>query len=106
VHGRTAAAGVLARHRDRQPTESEQRWQGLAGTAAAAAIDVGDLRPAVELLESTRSVAWSQLLELRTDLAVLAEKHAELATGLVRVRGALDTPPVEEAEFPPCIATG
>lgn len=51
-------------------------------------------------------MAWSQLLELRADLAVLAEKHGELASGLVRVRDVLDTPPAEEAESPPWIATG
>jgi hypothetical protein len=83
-----------------------RRWQGLAGAAAAAAIDAGDLRAAVELLESTRGVAWSQLLELRSDLAMLVEKHSELAAALCRVRDALDTPSAEEAEYPPWTATG
>lgn len=111
LHVGAAGGGVLDDQRvalGRAVRAGEQRPADRAGysTAAAAAIDVGDLPPAVELLESTRGVAWSQLPELRTDLAVIAEKHAELATGLVRVRDALDTPPAEESEFPLCITTG
>nr|BFE59684.1 hypothetical protein GCM10020063_042100 [Dactylosporangium thailandense] len=42
--------------------------------------------------EQGRSVMWTQLLQLRTDLAMLAESAPGLAQRLDAVRGALQAP--------------
>ncbi len=72
-------------------------WSGLATTAAACAIAAGEPWRALELLEQGRGVLWSQLLETRTDLAVLADHAPELARRLAEVRAALDAPPTAPA---------
>ena len=46
--------------------------------AAAAAIEKGDFRLAVEWLEQGRSVVWGQLLQLRTPLDDLKLKHPKI----------------------------
>ena len=99
-----AAVGLLpavAWHGLDRATREEQlaQWAGLAADAAACA--VLDARPelAVELLEQDRSVLWSQVLNLRTDLTRLAEKAPDLAGRLDTIRAILDSP-VPEATPP------
>ena len=68
------------------------RWTGLAADAAASALL--DRRPelAIEQLEQGRSVLWSQLLNMRGDLAELDGKAPGLAARLDDIRTALDSP--------------
>ena len=63
---------------------------GLGADAAACAVAAGEPRRAVELVEQGRAVLWSQLLEVRTDLAALRDAAPELAAQMQEVRGALD----------------
>ncbi|WP_203718112.1 hypothetical protein [Asanoa siamensis] len=58
---------------------------GLAGDAAAAAIDVGDADVAVDRLERGRGVLWAQHLELRGDLSRLAAREPVLAARIETV---------------------
>jgi hypothetical protein len=61
---------------DRTTRESLlERWAGLAGDAAAAAVLDGRPGLAVELLEQGRSVLWTQALNLRGDLSRLKQEH-------------------------------
>ncbi|MER7955970.1 hypothetical protein [Streptomyces sp. NPDC096030] len=69
------------------------RWRGLAGDAAAAALGAGRADTSVEVLEQGRSVLWSQLLDLRSDLTEVRERAPELARRLIAVRDRLDRPP-------------
>ncbi|MFJ8076537.1 hypothetical protein ACIQ7Q_21955 [Streptomyces sp. NPDC096176] len=69
------------------------RWRGLAGDAAAAALGAGRPDTSVELLEQGRSVLWSQLLDLRSDLTEMRDRAPALARRLVAVRDRLDRPP-------------
>ena len=69
-----------------------QDWAGLAADAAGCAIAAGQPDRAVELLEQSRGVLWSQLLETRTDLTQLQQVAPELATRLDDVRMELDRP--------------
>lgn len=66
--------GVERDSRERRLT----MWDGLARSAAAAALAAGDPGRAVELLEQGRSVLWSQALQTRDDLSVLRERDPEL----------------------------
>ncbi|MEV4758491.1 hypothetical protein AB0J86_25765 [Micromonospora sp. NPDC049559] len=66
-------------------------WPGIAGMAAAAALDAGRPEAAVELLEQGRTVLWSQLLDSRTDLSEVARAAPELAARMLAVRAELDT---------------
>ena len=65
-------------------------WPGLACDAAAAAVIAGRPERAVELLELGRSVLWRQLLDLRSDLALLDKEDRNLAAELRNVREQLD----------------
>jgi len=98
--GYAAAAGLLptvAWHGLDRATREEwlAQWTGLAAEAATCA--VLDARPglAVELLEQSRSVLWTQALNLRSDLALLAETHPGLAKRLNDIRVILDRPAPE-----------
>ena len=64
---------------------------GLGVHAAAAALQIGDERHAVELLEHGRAVLLSQALGLRTDTERLAEVDHDLASRLVVVQRKLAT---------------
>jgi hypothetical protein len=95
--GHAAAVGLLsmaAWHGLDRATRQEQlaQWAGLAADAAACAIL--DARPAlaVELLEQGRSVLWTQALNLRGDLSLLADKAPGLAERLDSIRAILDSP--------------
>lgn len=85
---------TLAWHGLDRAAREEQlaRWAGLAADAAACAVLDGHPERAVELLEQGRSVLWTQALNLRSDLAGLAERHPDLAARLRGIRKILDTP--------------
>jgi hypothetical protein len=100
--GYAAAVGLLptmASHGlDRMAREEQLApWAGLAADAAACAIL--DARPelAVELLEQGRSVLWTQALNLRSDITLLATEAPELAGRLDNIRAILDSPVPETA---------
>ncbi|MFJ7586647.1 hypothetical protein ACIQZO_04445 [Streptomyces sp. NPDC097617] len=63
---------------------------GLATSAAADQLAQGDPAQALELLELGRGVLWSQKLDGRTDLKLLAATSPELAESLTRVRVLLE----------------
>ena len=76
---------------DRRSREQQlKREVGLAGNAAAWAINTGHLERACELLEQGRSVLWSQQLHLRGDLDELYRRQPELARRMNTVRAKLD----------------
>jgi tetratricopeptide (TPR) repeat protein len=63
---------------------------GLTSDAAAAALANGEDAHAVELLEQGRSLLWSQLLDLRTDLTTLRHARPDLADLLEEARAGLE----------------
>ncbi|KAK7447730.1 hypothetical protein VKT23_013986 [Stygiomarasmius scandens] len=58
--------------------------------AIATAISVGNLSQAVEWLEEGRSVVWHQILQLRSPLDELQQKHPEMARELQMISQALE----------------
>ncbi|MET7426450.1 CHAT domain-containing protein [Dactylosporangium sp. NPDC005555] len=102
LDGFATAVGVLSRLAWQGLPEGDRQHllgtvSGLAGDAAAAAIDAGDPRRAVALLEQGRAVLWAQRLDGRADLSDLAAAAPDLAAELATVRAALDlaAPPGE-----------
>ena len=78
---------------DRTSREDQlAQWGDLAADAAARSILNGHPDHALELLEQGRSVLWTQVLNLRTDLTRLAERASGLARRLDQMRVILDTP--------------
>ncbi|MFE0821461.1 CHAT domain-containing protein [Streptomyces sp. NPDC058847] len=71
-------------------SDSLRGWSGLASEAAGAAIAAGRPATAVEMLEQSRSVIWSQTLRLRSDPGDLARSHPALAERLTELRARLD----------------
>jgi hypothetical protein len=69
-----------------------QEWAGLAADAAGCAILDDRLELAVELLEQGRTVLWTQALNLRGDLARLADRAPDLAQQLDSIRAFLASP--------------
>jgi CHAT domain len=67
-------------------------WSGLANDAACAAIEAGEPERAVQLLDQGRSVLWTQALHLRSESALLAERHPQMAAELDQIRHELDAP--------------
>lgn len=68
-------------------------FSGLASMAAATAINAGKgASEALRLLELGRSVITSLLLEMRTDLSDLEQKHPRLAKEFISLRDELDSP--------------
>ena len=67
-------------------------WPNVATAAAACAVAAGQPYRAVELLEAGRSLLWAQALNLRSDLAQLAEHAPDLAAGLEQARAELELP--------------
>jgi tetratricopeptide (TPR) repeat protein len=65
-------------------------WASLTTDAAAWCIATGDLERAVELLEQGRSVLWSRLLHMRSELSALTERHPDLAAELDALHTALN----------------
>jgi tetratricopeptide (TPR) repeat protein len=66
--------------------------RGVGGDAAACSIAAGQPERALELLEQARGVIWSQLLDVRTDLATLRAADPDLAGSLDQARAAMDAP--------------
>ena len=73
-------------------TQEEQvaEWADMAANAAACAIAAGRPRQAVEVLEQGRSVLWTHVLRLRSDLTLLRERAPGLADRMDEVRRVLD----------------
>jgi hypothetical protein len=67
-------------------------WTGLAADAAACAAAAGQAERAIEMLEQGRSVLWTQVPHMRSDLTRLIEHHHDLAARLDEVRRELDRP--------------
>jgi tetratricopeptide (TPR) repeat protein len=98
AEGLAEAVGLLplvAWHGLGRATREEQLGEpaGLPGDAAAYAVLDGHPDRAVELLEQGRSVLWTQALNLRSDLARLADSYPDLASRIQGIRATLDTPP-------------
>jgi tetratricopeptide (TPR) repeat protein len=97
--GYTVAADLLHRVAWRGLTRADReralaRWPGLPGDMAACAL-AGQLADrALELLESSRAVLWTQMLDMRTDLSDARTRAPALNAILTRledIRAALDT---------------
>ncbi|MFE2582845.1 hypothetical protein [Streptomyces sp. NPDC059378] len=73
---------------------AQESWlaahRGFPAQAARIALEADRPDIAVELMEQGRGVLWSQLLELRTDLARIAEVDPQLAARMTEVRAGLD----------------
>ncbi|MFE2638224.1 CHAT domain-containing protein [Streptomyces scopuliridis] len=67
------------------------RAAGLAGDAAAVALNAGRPRDALRLLEQGRGVLLAQALDARDDMTVLREQAPELARRIREVRALLDS---------------
>lgn len=99
ITGYTVASDLLHRvaWRGLERADRERalaRWSGLPGDMAACALagDLGDR--AVELLENSRAVLWTQMLDMRADLSQNSTRAPALETILARleaIRTALDT---------------
>jgi len=97
VEGYTTAVEllpVMAWHGLDQPTREHylRAWAGLASDAAAAAVAAGHQAQAVELLETGRSVLWTDASHLRQDLAALRDRAPDLAAVLEASRAVLNKP--------------
>jgi hypothetical protein len=57
--------------------EALQLVEGVSARAAVLALDMGDVLGAVELLEETRGVVWSQSLQLRASAEDVPPQHAK-----------------------------
>jgi hypothetical protein len=66
--------------------EALQLAEGIACRAAATSLTCGDIHGAVELLEQSRGVVWSQTLRLKTPLSSVPPDYADEFT---RIAGAL-----------------
>lgn len=96
--GYTTAAELLHRVAWRGLTRSDReqaltRWPELPGDMAACALARQLSGRAVELLENSRSVIWSQMLDLRTDLSEtpVCDREADaMMARLEQIRDALD----------------
>ncbi|WP_328972124.1 CHAT domain-containing protein [Streptomyces sp. NBC_00239] len=67
------------------------RTAGVAGDAAAVALNAGRPEEALQLLEQSRGVLLAQALEVRDDMAELRERAPLLADRIREVRVLLDT---------------
>ncbi|KAJ7753922.1 CHAT domain-containing protein [Mycena maculata] len=65
--------------RFRQQLLTTLKGSDLASGAAVCAVSLGKYATAVEFLEASRSVFWSQALHLRTPLDILGSAHPQLA---------------------------
>jgi tetratricopeptide (TPR) repeat protein len=85
---------IVAWHGMDRVTQQKQLARFTFAVVEGATCTILDGRPetAVELLEQGRSVLWNQALNLRSDLARLAEKSPALAERLDNLRKFLDTP--------------
>ena len=74
-------------------------WASLGADAAACATTAGRPDLAVELLEQSRSVLWSQQLDLRDETEELEDARPDLAARLTELRAVLE--PEREPDGPP-----
>lgn len=89
------AVRLLPRVAPRHLTRTDQQEQlarlsGLAARAAACAVDVGDARLAVRLLEQGRGTLLGHLFESRGELAELRTAHPAAADRLAALRDRMD----------------
>ena len=82
------------------------QYAGVGCDAATCLVLDGRAESAVELLEQSRSVLWTQALNLRSDLTLLAEKAPDMAERLDRARNFLDRPVAEVIPSSPQVASG
>lgn len=85
---------VLAWHGLDRSTQEEGlgRWAGLVSQAVTCSVVAGQPHRAVELAELGRSVLWTHMLRLRSDLSDLENSHPALAARLRQIRERLDRP--------------
>jgi tetratricopeptide (TPR) repeat protein len=91
LDGYSAAVALLPlvawRGLDRPSSELQLTpWRGLSNDAAGCAVAAGEPETAVVLLEQSRAVLWSQMLDTRGDLGALRDAHPELAARLNDIR--------------------
>jgi tetratricopeptide (TPR) repeat protein len=83
------------------------RRGSVPGDAAATAIAGGQPATAVRLLEASRGVLWSQMLDQRTDLSTLSDMAPDLADRLTAMRSILDSPvPESQLALPGLLELG
>ncbi|KAK7061337.1 CHAT domain-containing protein [Favolaschia claudopus] len=93
---------IAALHLDvvsRQRILSTLKASQLASDAAACAINHTDYAGAVELLESTRSVFWSQAIKLRTPLHSLEDAQPALASKLKELVAEFEVASFRDANY-------
>ncbi|MFH8798709.1 CHAT domain-containing protein [Streptomyces sp. NPDC017936] len=82
---------VAPRHLTRRDQQEKlARLGGLAARAAACALDVGDVRLAVRLLEQGRGTLLGHLFESRGEVAELRRAHPAAAARLTALRDRMD----------------
>jgi hypothetical protein len=86
--------------------EQLEQYAGVGCDAATCLVLDGRAESAVELLEQSRSVLWTQALNLRSDFTRLAEKAPDLAERLDHIRNFLDSPVPEVTSPSPQAASG
>ncbi|MDR7302453.1 CHAT domain-containing protein [Haloactinomyces albus] len=74
---------------------TQRRWAYVTADAAACALEVGQPKRAVELLEHGRRALLAELLPASGELGELHRRQQQLATDAVRLRRLLDRPPEE-----------
>ncbi|KAJ7190799.1 CHAT domain-containing protein [Mycena pura] len=74
----------------RQEIMSTIRVHTLASEAANCAVELGEWNTAVEFLEASRSIFWSQALQLRTPLDSLASLRPDLSAKLTDIARQLE----------------
>ncbi|MEU6812659.1 CHAT domain-containing protein [Streptomyces sp. NPDC046831] len=82
-------AGIELLRKDQEEELAAQ--SGLASTAAAVALQAGDVGAAAMMLEQGRGVLLSRALDARTDLTALRERDEGLAAEFAALCRALDT---------------
>ncbi|SDJ48878.1 CHAT domain-containing protein [Lentzea albidocapillata subsp. violacea] len=90
------AVELLPRTAPRHVTQADREralaaFAGLASDAAACAIQAGDPRLAVALLEQGRGVMLGHALDARTEITDLEEQHPDLARRFDELRTVLDS---------------
>ncbi|KAF8192346.1 CHAT domain-containing protein [Mycena galopus ATCC 62051] len=70
----------------------------LVRNAAGAALSFGQPQKAVEWLEQGRSIIWGQLLNLRTPVDALKQRHPEMANEFLRLSSQLEQATVQSTD--------
>jgi tetratricopeptide (TPR) repeat protein len=95
TEGFAAAVGLMGLVAPRSLERGDQEYaveelSGVGSDAAACCVRAGLPDRAVELLEQGRGIMLGQLLDSRTDLTALAERHPELAGQFIAARDSMD----------------